>query len=75
MWDPRQEPPDMLKPEIALTGLCLYFDTNTVPKESWEKKTIGPHFHATCLGCQHLFTPRCELAGWLSLDFDLGTRR
>lgn len=47
MWDPSQEPPDMLKPEIALTGLCLYFDTNVIGdqaqavQELWRCRTEG----------------------------------
>lgn len=52
MWDPSQEPPDMLKPEIALTGLCLYFDTNI----------IGDQAKAV----QDLW--RCRSEGWIRIQ-------
>lgn len=47
MWNRTQEPPDLLKPEIAPTGLCLYFDTNIIGDQAkavrdfWRCRTEG----------------------------------
>lgn len=47
MWDRTQEPPNLIKPEIALTGLCLYFDTNIIGdrakavRDLWRCRTEG----------------------------------
>ena len=52
MWDAAEEPPDPLKPEVSLTGLCLYFDTNIVGDSAKAVRDLW----------------RCRAEGWIRIQ-------
>jgi hypothetical protein len=52
MWDRVSEPDRRLKPEISVTGLCLYFDTNVIRDQSEAVRLLW----------------RCRQEGWVRIQ-------